>query len=138
MVQGKTRRIGVGRVEWAVALLRHVELRAEDEAKALDRAEPRAELLLVEARGSCRPLELGERLQLPVDEGGADESGVVLVRRVVLRVRGGEEPVQRRLVGVERLAQLLGQCREDVAFRVRKLDPVRAVPACSDPSPSHH
>ena len=95
-----------------------------------------SELLLGQRLGVGGSLQFLERAQLAVPQRRADEAGVLRVRSVVLDERGGEEAVERRLAGLERLPELRGQSREDVPLVGRQPHPVRAVPASID-SPSH-
>ena len=134
MVEGEPRRLGIFGVEASVRLLGDVELGPEDEAEALETPEPGAELVLRQVLGVGGPLELREREELPLDETGADEAGVLLVRLVVGGVRGREESVERRLTGVERVAELPRQRRKDVPLLRRQVDAVGAVATSPDPA----
>jgi len=84
VVQGEPRRVGVVAVERAVALLRDVELRPEDEPQALEPAEPGAEVVLAQRVRVRRALELLERTHLPVEQARPDQARVLGVRRVVV------------------------------------------------------
>ncbi len=83
MVESEARRVGIRRVEGAVALLGDVELRSEREPEALERSEPGAQVVLGERLRVRCPLELVERAQLAVQQARADQARVpgVLPRR---------------------------------------------------------
>jgi len=73
-----------------------------------------------------------ERGKLPLEEAGANEVGVLHVALVVVDERRRKEPVERRLPGVERLAQLRRQRCEDIPLLRGKPHPVRPVPSPID------
>jgi hypothetical protein len=127
VVEGEPGRVRIRGVERRVALLGHVQLRPQDETKALQRAEPRAEAVLAEGLVVGSPLELGERQELPLEEAGSDEPRVLGVRLVVVDVGRREQPVEGRLAGREGVAQLAGKRGEHVALLRRQADRVRAV-----------
>ena len=127
-VQRELRRVRVVRVEGVVRLLRHLELRAEREPEALERAEPGAELILVEPVGRGSALELGERGQLAVHKPVADEAAEFRVGRGVVRVGGREEAHEARVVLGEESPQLARERAQQVSLVAGQTDAVVAVP----------
>ena len=135
VVEREARCVRIRRVERPVALLGDVQLGPEHEAKALDPAEPRAQFLLRQRLRVRRALEVIERPQLAVEQAVAHEARVRRVPRVVVDVREREEPIERRLLGVERLPKLIRERGEDVALLLRQVDAERAVAPRLDPAP---
>jgi hypothetical protein len=84
--------------------------------------------------GLLQPLEGTE---LSLQEAGTHELDIVEVGLVVLGVGRREQAVERRLLGVERLAKLAGERRQDVSLLARKANPERPVAPPLD-SPSNH
>ncbi len=137
VVEGKPRRVRVGLVEGDVALLGDVELCPEREAQALEGTEPGAEIGLRQRLGVSRPLELGEREELPLHQPLTDEAGVLLVRRVVVRERRREEPVERGIALRESSPELAWQCGEHLALGGREPHAKPPVAASLDPPAQH-
>ena len=127
MVEREARRIRIGGVERPVALLGDVELGAEREPQALEPAEPRAEIVLASASRRAPSARAARAHGASRRAGSSRRAARTRRSRVVVDVRGREQPVQRRLLGVERLAELAGERGEDVALFRRQADAKRPV-----------
>ena len=123
---------GAPEVEGLVRVLRHLELRAEREAEALERAEPGAELLLVEPVGRGGALELEERGQLAFHEPFADEATVLRIGLGIVRVRRRKEAHQARVVLGDEMPQLPRKRPQQVSFVAGQSDAVVAVSRAGD------
>ena len=76
-----------------------------------------------------------ERTQLAVEQAVAHELRVLGVPRVVVDVCERKQPVERRLLGVQRLPELIRERGEDVALLLRQVHAERAVAPRLDPAP---
>jgi hypothetical protein len=90
VVEGEPRSLRIAAIERPVALLGHVELRPEHEPQALEAAEPGLELGLGQRLRVRRPLELLECGELPLEQAGSDQAGVLEVALVVVDEGGGK------------------------------------------------